>query len=153
MFTYMLVVTNTCMYNYNFNSAYSLCIAQAKVLDRDGHVLMECPKGWQYIADMANTDVSSKTSLFLWKISMLFDFTNFIGSHFNVELCLLASQDKGAVPNMFKWLVGACGFTLSCDPYTLHFFLAHWEYGMHISPRNSYMWSKEGTRAVCKNIL
>lgn len=30
---------------------------QAKVMDRDGHVLMECPKGWQYIADMANTDV------------------------------------------------------------------------------------------------
>ena len=26
-------------------------------MDRDGHVLMECPKGWQYIADMANTDV------------------------------------------------------------------------------------------------
>ena len=37
--------------------AVSLLFAQAKVLDRDGHVLMECPKGWQYIADMANTDV------------------------------------------------------------------------------------------------
>ena len=34
-----------------------LLFSQAKVLDRDGHVLMECPKGWQYIADMANTDV------------------------------------------------------------------------------------------------
>ena len=33
--------------------------SQAKVLDRDGRVLMECPKGWQYIADMANTDVRS----------------------------------------------------------------------------------------------
>ena len=33
---------------------------QAKVLDRDGRVLMECPKGWQYIADMANTDVRLK---------------------------------------------------------------------------------------------
>ena len=31
---------------------------QAKVLDRDGHDVMQCPKGWQYIADMANTDVS-----------------------------------------------------------------------------------------------
>lgn len=31
--------------------------SQAKVLDRDGHNVMECPKGWQYIADMANTDV------------------------------------------------------------------------------------------------
>ena len=30
------------------------------VLDRDGRVLMECPKGWQYIADMANTDVRLK---------------------------------------------------------------------------------------------
>lgn len=30
--------------------------AQAKVLDRDGHERMQCPKGWQYIADMANTD-------------------------------------------------------------------------------------------------
>ena len=32
---------------------------QAKVLDRDGHDVMQCPKGWQYIADMANTDVCS----------------------------------------------------------------------------------------------
>ena len=32
---------------------------QAKVLDRDGHDIMQCPKGWQYIADMANTDVRS----------------------------------------------------------------------------------------------
>lgn len=30
--------------------------AQAKVLDRDGHEKMECPKGWQYIADMAKTE-------------------------------------------------------------------------------------------------
>ena len=31
---------------------------QAKVLDGDGHDIMQCPKGLQYIADMANTDVS-----------------------------------------------------------------------------------------------
>jgi len=31
---------------------------QAKVLDRDGHDVMQCSKEWQYIADMANTDVS-----------------------------------------------------------------------------------------------
>ncbi|CAI8014425.1 WD repeat-containing protein 70 [Geodia barretti] len=29
--------------------------AQAKVLDRDGHNKMQCPKGWQYIIDMTNT--------------------------------------------------------------------------------------------------
>lgn len=32
--------------------------AQAKVLDRDAHELLECPKGDQYIVDMANTKVS-----------------------------------------------------------------------------------------------
>lgn len=31
--------------------------AQAKVLDRDGFPVMECPKGDQYIVDMANTKV------------------------------------------------------------------------------------------------
>jgi hypothetical protein len=43
--------------NYFIDALNILFFAQAKVLDRDGHVLMECPKGWQYIADMANTDV------------------------------------------------------------------------------------------------
>lgn len=32
--------------------------AQAKVIDRDGFVVMECPKGFQYIMDMAETSVS-----------------------------------------------------------------------------------------------
>ena len=36
-----------------------MLLVQAKVLDRDGHDVMQCPKGWQYIADMANTDVRS----------------------------------------------------------------------------------------------
>ena len=36
-----------------------MLLVQAKVLDRDGHDIMQCPKGWQYIADMANTDVRS----------------------------------------------------------------------------------------------
>jgi len=31
--------------------------AQAKVLDRDAHELLECPKGDQYIVDMASTKV------------------------------------------------------------------------------------------------
>jgi len=31
--------------------------AQAKVLDRDAHELLECPKGDQYICDMASTKV------------------------------------------------------------------------------------------------
>ena len=30
---------------------------QAKVLDRDGHEKMECPKGWPYITNMASTNV------------------------------------------------------------------------------------------------
>lgn len=30
--------------------------AQAKVLDRDGYEQLECPKGWQYIADMRKTE-------------------------------------------------------------------------------------------------
>ena len=33
--------------------------AQAKVLDRDAHELLECPKGDQYIVDMASTKVFS----------------------------------------------------------------------------------------------
>ena len=36
-----------------------LLYLQAKVLDRDGYEQMECPKGWQYIADMGKTEVSS----------------------------------------------------------------------------------------------
>ena len=32
--------------------------AQAKVIDRDAHEVMECPKGDQYIVDMANTKAS-----------------------------------------------------------------------------------------------
>ena len=31
--------------------------AQAKVLDRDGHVKFECKRGDQYLADMAQTKV------------------------------------------------------------------------------------------------
>lgn len=31
--------------------------AQAKVIDRDAHEIMECMKGDQYIVDMANTKV------------------------------------------------------------------------------------------------
>ena len=27
------------------------------MLDRDGQTVAECPKGWQYIADMTNTNV------------------------------------------------------------------------------------------------
>ncbi|XP_019859155.1 PREDICTED: WD repeat-containing protein 70-like [Amphimedon queenslandica] len=30
--------------------------AQAIVMDRDGQTVAECPKGWQYIADMTNTN-------------------------------------------------------------------------------------------------
>ena len=26
-------------------------------MDRDGQTVAECPKGWQYIADMTNTNV------------------------------------------------------------------------------------------------
>ena len=33
--------------------------AQAKVIDRDGFEVIECPKGDQYIADMARTKVNS----------------------------------------------------------------------------------------------
>ena len=69
-------------------------------MDRDGHVLMECPKGWQYIADMANTDVRNMKLLHVWKLS--FNFVDFVGSYFNAKLCLLAPQDKGAVSDMFK---------------------------------------------------
>ena len=32
--------------------------AQAKVIDRDAHAVMECAKGDQYIVDMANTKVT-----------------------------------------------------------------------------------------------
>jgi hypothetical protein len=32
--------------------------AQAKVLDRDGHTLFECVKGYVFITDKANTKVS-----------------------------------------------------------------------------------------------
>ena len=32
--------------------------ARAKVLDRDGHEVMTCVKGYQYIVDTASTDVS-----------------------------------------------------------------------------------------------
>ena len=74
---------------------------QAKVLDRDGHVLMECPKGWQYIADMANTDVRSQINSYE-KLSILAHSIYCIGSYFNVKLCLMAPQDKGAVSNLFK---------------------------------------------------
>jgi uncharacterized C2H2 Zn-finger protein len=29
--------------------------SQAKVLDRDGHQVLECPRGYQYISDMMHT--------------------------------------------------------------------------------------------------
>lgn len=41
----------------------NLLFNQAKVLDRDGHPKMECPKGWQYNADMAHTDVCTRVSV------------------------------------------------------------------------------------------
>ena len=34
------------------------CCAGEVSGQRDGQDVMQCPKGWQYIADMANTDVS-----------------------------------------------------------------------------------------------
>ena len=37
--------------------------AQAKVLDRDGHVQFECKKGDQYLADMAQTKVRNPNKL------------------------------------------------------------------------------------------
>lgn len=37
--------------------------SQAKVLDRDGFPVMECIKGDQYIVDMTNTKVKSKTTV------------------------------------------------------------------------------------------
>ena len=45
---YCVIAVFTCIYLYCY---------QAKVLDRDGHNKMECPKGWQYNTDMAHTDV------------------------------------------------------------------------------------------------
>ena len=36
-----------------------MSVVQVRVLDRDGHDVMQCPKGWQCTADMVNTDVSS----------------------------------------------------------------------------------------------
>ena len=36
--------------------------AQAKVLDRDGHVQFECKRGDQYLADMAQTKVRETLS-------------------------------------------------------------------------------------------
>ena len=29
-------------------------------MDRDGQTVAECPKGWQYIADMTNTNVRNE---------------------------------------------------------------------------------------------
>ena len=37
--------------------------SQAKVVDRDGHEVLECVKGDQYIVDMARTKVSSKNKV------------------------------------------------------------------------------------------
>ena len=39
--------------------------AQAKVLDRDGHVQFECKKGDQYLADMAQTKVRNPNKALL----------------------------------------------------------------------------------------
>lgn len=40
--------------------------AQAKVLDRDAHELLECPKGDQYIVDMASTKVFLMLVIHRW---------------------------------------------------------------------------------------
>ena len=44
--------------------------AQAKVLDRDGFEMMECVKGDQYVADMANTKVNIYEELSLLYIDL-----------------------------------------------------------------------------------
>ena len=54
--------------------------AQAKVLDRDAHELLECPKGDQYIVDMSSTKVP--TTVLLLK--------QFLSSHNAVRWCQTA---------------------------------------------------------------
>ena len=44
---------------------------QAKVMDRDGMEKMECPKGWPYIANMANTNVSPAADWWTWPLLIL----------------------------------------------------------------------------------
>lgn len=48
------------VWGYNFTGeSFSILndFTQALVMDRDGQTVAECPKGWQYIADMTNTNV------------------------------------------------------------------------------------------------
>jgi WD40 repeat protein len=48
-----------CCVQYNHTGELILVAsgnAQAVVLDRNGQTVLECPKGWQYIADMTNTN-------------------------------------------------------------------------------------------------
>ena len=63
--------------------------AQAKVLDRDAHELLECPKGDQYIVDMASTKVLIDVahSLTDWSTSF----------HFVLTSVLMAAQQSAAI--------------------------------------------------------
>ena len=45
--------------------------AQAKVLDRDAHELLECPKGDQYIVDMSSTKVLINTACYLRELDIV----------------------------------------------------------------------------------
>ena len=44
-----------------------IALPQAKVLDRDGYEQLECPKGWQYIADMRKTEVGREGGREGWR--------------------------------------------------------------------------------------
>ena len=73
-------------------------VVRAKVLDRDGHDDMQCPKGWQYIADMANTDVSmciQLTILVEQSCVIIFDRATF-----QCWTVLAGTQRLGTVSNM-----------------------------------------------------
>ena len=57
---------------------------------------------WHHICQTRTNKPTHTPSVHRWIVT-----ESPTGTHINVEWCVLASQDKGAVFNMFKWLVSA----------------------------------------------
>ena len=58
---------HVCMQVHHIADLQYVLLPQAKVLDRDGYEQLECPKGWQYIADMGKTEVGGKEGGRMWE--------------------------------------------------------------------------------------
>ena len=62
---------------------------------------MECPKGWQYNVDVSHTDVREHHMIHP-QCHMTSYYPHHTGTCVNVELCVLASENKRSILDLLE---------------------------------------------------